>query len=62
MLFISFAGSMNKWVFPDAAVDQLSKATPLAVADPSKLSLLDLFMGVHAVFWARPALWPSCWA
>ena len=31
VLFISFAGSMNKWVFPDAAVDQLSKATPLAV-------------------------------
>ena len=47
VLFISFAGSMNKWVFPDAAVDQLSSATPLAVADKSKLSLLDLFMGVH---------------
>ena len=47
VLFISFAGSMNKWVFPDAAVDQLSSATPLAVADTSKLSLLDLFMGVH---------------
>ena len=47
MLFISFAGSMNNWVFPDAAVDQLSSATPLAVADTSKLSLLDLFMGVH---------------
>ena len=46
-LFISFAGSMNNWVFPDAAVDQLSSATPLAVADTSKLSLLDLFMGVH---------------
>ena len=26
---------------------QLSSATPLAVADPNKLSLLDLFMGVH---------------
>ena len=38
---------MNKWVFPDAAVDQLSSATPLAVADKSKLSLLDLFMGIH---------------
>ena len=25
----------------------LSSATPLAVADPNKLSLLDLFMGVH---------------
>ena len=47
VLFVSFAGSMNKWVFPDAAVDQLSKATPLAVADPSKLSLLDLFMGIQ---------------
>ena len=47
VLFVSFAGSMNNWVFPDAAVDQLSSATPLAVADPTKLSLLDLFMGVH---------------
>ena len=46
-LFISFAGEMNTWVYPDAAVDQLSSATPLKVADPSKLSLLDLFMGVH---------------
>ena len=46
-LFISFAGEMNTWVYPDAAVDQLSSATPLAVADKSKLSLLDLFMGVH---------------
>ena len=26
VLFISFAGSMNNWVFPDAAVDQLSSA------------------------------------
>ena len=47
VLFVSFASSMNKWVFPDAAVDQLSSATPLAVADKSKLSLLDLFMGIH---------------
>ena len=46
-LFISFAGEMNTWVYPDAAVDQLSSATPLKVADPSKLSLLALFMGVH---------------
>lgn len=46
-LFISFATEMNAWVFPDAAVDQLSKATPLAVADTSKLSLLDLLMGIH---------------
>ena len=47
VLFVSFAGAMNNWVFPDAAVDQLSSATPLAVADTSKLSLLDLFMGIH---------------
>ena len=47
VLFVSFASEMNLWVFPDAAVDQLSKATPLAVADPAKLSLLDLFMGIH---------------
>ena len=46
-LFISFAGEMNTWVYPDAAVDQLSSATPLKVADPSKLSPLDLFMGAH---------------
>ena len=46
-LFISFAGEMNTWVYPDAAEDLLSSATPLKVADPSKLSLLDLFMGVH---------------
>ena len=47
VLFVSFASEMNAWVFPDAAVDQLSKATPLQVANPAKLNLLDLFMGVH---------------
>ena len=48
VLFISFSDSMaQNWVFPNAAVDQLSKATPLHVADVSKLSLLDLFMGIH---------------
>lgn len=47
VMFISFATEMNAWVFPDAAVDQLSSATPLSVADTSKLSLLDLFMGIH---------------
>lgn len=46
-LFVSFASEMNAWVYPDAAVDQLSSATPLAVSDVSRLSLLDLFMGVH---------------
>ncbi len=38
---------VGRMVYPDAAVDQLSSATPLAVADTSKLSLLDLFMGIH---------------
>ena len=47
VLFVSFASSMNTFVYPDAAVDQLSSATPLKVADTSKLSLLDLFMGIH---------------
>lgn len=47
VLFISFTGPMTKWVYPDAAVDALTGATPLAVADKSKLSLIDLFLGVH---------------
>ena len=32
---------------PDAAVDQLASATPLQVADPARLNLFDLFMGIH---------------
>ena len=47
VLFVSFTNEMNAWVFPDAAVDQLVSATPLQVADPSRLNLLDLFMGIH---------------
>lgn len=47
VLFVSFATEMNAWVYPDAAVDQLSKATPLQVANSGKLNLLDLFMGIH---------------
>ena len=46
-LFVSFASEMNAWVYPDAAVDQLASATPLQVADPSRLNLFDLFMGIH---------------
>ena len=46
-LFSGFTGYMTKWVFPDAAVDQLASATPLQVADPAKLSVLDLILGVH---------------
>ena len=46
-LFSGFSSAMTNWKFPAAAVDQLSSATPLAVADTSKLSLLDLFMGIH---------------
>ena len=47
VLFVSFASEMNAWVFPDAAVDQLASATPLQVADPARLNLFDLFMGIH---------------
>ena len=47
VLFVSFTNEMNVWVFPDAAVDQLASATPLQVSDPSRLNLLDLFMGIH---------------
>ena len=46
-LFSGYTGYMTKWVFPDAAVDQLASATPLQVADPGKLSIVDLLMGVH---------------
>ena len=47
VLFVSFASEMNAWVFPDAAVDQLSW-TCLWVST--------------AAFWVRPAPWRSCWA
>ena len=49
VLFISFAGAMNNWVFPNAAVDQLASATPLALShgDRAALSVFDLLMGVH---------------
>lgn len=46
-LFSGFTGHMTAWVFPDAAVDQLASATPLQVASPEKLSLVDLLLGVH---------------
>ncbi len=48
VLFLSFTTEMNTLKYPDAAVDQLASATPLAVADTSTLNLFDLFMGVHA--------------
>jgi len=47
VLFVSFTSAMNHWVYPSAAVDALSSATPLAVADPSSLSVWDMLMGVH---------------
>ena len=47
VLFVSFTNEMNNWVYPDAAVDQLASATPLQVLEPSRLNLLDLFMGIH---------------
>ncbi len=48
VLFLSFTADMNTFAYPDAAVDQLASATPLAVADTTSLNLFDLFMGVHA--------------
>lgn len=49
VLFVSFTGEMSKWKFPAAAVDHLSKATPLNLTEAkvAKLSLLDLFMGIQ---------------
>jgi electron transport complex protein RnfD len=47
VLFVSFATAMNKWVFPNAAVDQLASATPLQVQTPASLSIFDLIMGIH---------------
>ena len=55
VLFTGFAGSMTKWVYPTKAVlafrklgiDAAAGATPLQVADPSALNLIDLFLGVH---------------
>ena len=46
-LFSGFSAAMTNWVYPNAAVDQLSGATPLQVADPNALSFMDLFLGVH---------------
>ena len=46
-LFSGFSAAMTNWVYPDAAVDQLSKATPLQVANPGALNFMDLFLGVH---------------
>ena len=46
-LFSGFSSAMTTWKFPAAAVDQLSSATPLQVADPSALNPMDLFLGVH---------------
>ena len=46
-LFSGFSSAMTNWKFPGPAVDQLSSATPLQVADPSALNLIDLFLGVH---------------
>ena len=46
-LFSGLSSAMTNWKFPAAAVDQLSSATPLQVADPSALNPMDLFLGVH---------------
>lgn len=46
-LFSGFSSAMTKWLYTDKMVDQLSTATPLQVADPDALSVMDLFLGVH---------------
>lgn len=46
-LFSGFSAAMTNWTYPDAAVDQLSKATPLQVPVPDALNFMDLFLGVH---------------
>ena len=46
-LFSGFSSAMTKWHYTDKMVDQLSTATPLQVADPDALSVVDLFLGVH---------------
>ncbi len=48
VLFLSFTAQMSTLQYPDAAVDQLATATPLAVANTDALNLFDLFLGVHA--------------
>ena len=47
VLFLGFTSRMTAYVYPDMAVDALASATPLAVADKTSLSLLDLFLGFH---------------
>ena len=46
-LFSGFSAAMTNWTYPAAAVDQLSKATPLQVPVPDALNFMDLFLGVH---------------
>ena len=48
VLFVSYASAMTSWVYPDAAPDALSSATPLVAAqNGATLSVFDLFLGIH---------------
>ena len=47
VLFSGFTARMTAWVYPNAAVDALSAATPLGVADKANLPIMELFLGVH---------------
>lgn len=47
VLFSGFTARMTDWVYPAAAVDALSTATPLGVADKASLPIMELFLGVH---------------
>ena len=48
VLFLGFAPRMTDYVYPDAAVDALATATPLADSvDKGAVSLVDMFLGFH---------------
>ena len=48
VLFLGFATRMTDYVYPDAAVDALATATPLADSvDKGAVSLVDMFLGFH---------------
>ena len=48
VLFVSYSSAMTNWLYPAAATDALSSATPLVAADSgATLSVYDLFLGIH---------------
>lgn len=47
VLFLGFSARMTDWVYPAAAVDALTGATPLGTGNLENLPLTELFLGVH---------------